>query len=348
MFATAILTALVGAVIAPLENDAQKLFVTRGGPKGYMDRTGTIVIPGRFTFANTFSEGLAAVTVSRNDGGNGKWGYIDRTGNYVLRPQFRSGGNFHEGRAYVGFENGRLGYIDRAGNRIGTSDYDACENFQDGVALVGRANIIGRYTIMLGESHEGHCRYTYIDVHGVELGNAAFKYGAAGLPPLPLKKGWLQGWGYVDADGEFVIPPRFDRAERFAEGLALVQVGKNFGFIDKRGEFVIQPTLPNAFSFHEGRAVALDPGTRLWGALDQRGAWAIAPTFRRLHSFSEGLAAFQDSETEKYGFVDTSGAVRIEARYDTATFFQNGLALVMSDKKWVHVSKDGTIVQPKR
>jgi len=46
-------------------------------------------------------------------------------------------------------------------------------------------------------------------------------------------------WGYQDKSGTFTIPARYDRAERFSEGLAVVQQKKQFGYIDSTGHIVI-------------------------------------------------------------------------------------------------------------
>lgn len=58
--------------------------VTMGDKYGYIDTTGQLVLPYQYVFANAFSEGLAAVY----DGN--AWGYIDHSGKYVIEPQFGS------------------------------------------------------------------------------------------------------------------------------------------------------------------------------------------------------------------------------------------------------------------
>lgn len=75
---------------------------------GYIDPTGQMVVPLKFTAAWEFTEGLAAFKL----GGN--YGFIDRTGKIVIAPRWDRVAHFHEGRAAV--EIGRQsGYIDRTG-----------------------------------------------------------------------------------------------------------------------------------------------------------------------------------------------------------------------------------------
>ena len=65
-------------------------------------------------------------------------------------------------------------------------------------------------------------------------------------------------YGYVDRTGAVVIPPRFEAAFGFSEGLAVVAVKETgatkYGYIDKTGAWVIQPQFDSAVFFSEGLA----------------------------------------------------------------------------------------------
>lgn len=79
--------------------------------------------------------------------------------------------------------------------------------------------------------------------------------------------------GYIDASGQWIIPPVFFYAEPFSEGVAFVQTEDNLGYINQQGEFVLKYTydeLSTAESFSEGvAAVAYKNG--LWGYIDLNG-----------------------------------------------------------------------------
>lgn len=45
-------------------------------------------------------------------------------------------------------------------------------------------------------------------------------------------------WGYIDVSDRFVIPPQYDLAFPFINGLALVNLSGNRGYIDKMGNFI--------------------------------------------------------------------------------------------------------------
>jgi len=61
-------------------------------------------------------------------------------------------------------------------------------------------------------------------------------------------------FGFIDPSGEWVIPPKFDDAQDFSEGLAAVFVDeiKKWGYIDKKGETVIEPEYLEAFPTEHG------------------------------------------------------------------------------------------------
>lgn len=86
--------------------------------------------------------------------------------------------------------------------------------------------------------------------------------------------------GYVDGKGNRVIEPKFNAADYFHEGLALVCVESDadslvepenrFGFINKKGEYVIEPKYASATDFSEGLAWVAEPDSPLV-AIDTKG-----------------------------------------------------------------------------
>jgi WG containing repeat len=64
------------------------------------------------------------------------------------------------------------------------------------------------------------------------------------------------GHGFIDISGRFVIPPTYEDARSFSEGLAAVQfeIGEKVGYIDKQGEIVIPPSFSQGFEFSDGMA----------------------------------------------------------------------------------------------
>jgi len=84
----------VGNGLLPLKRTAQEKF-------GYMDTQGKVVIPPRFTNAQTFVSGLAVVDVSEDPVKN-QFGLIDTRGTFVLQPAYNDLRLLGENRAAVG------------------------------------------------------------------------------------------------------------------------------------------------------------------------------------------------------------------------------------------------------
>ncbi len=271
---------------------------------GFIDRAGKVVIPLQFDDAKPFSEGLAAVQVGQ------RWGYIDKTGKLVIPAQYEAPeefvGNFSEGRVPIWMESkSRWGYLDNTGKLVIPAQFEAAGSFSEGLAVVQQGGKLG-----------------FIDRAGKFVVPPQFE--SMGTFPPSFSEGLLpvqvdaqarveQGrvvmggsWGYADKTGKLVIPPQFQSAYAFSEGLAPVLVsgrrdlnmiqGGKWGYINRAGQFVISPQFDGASSFAEGRAVVhkavLLRGVRC-GYIDKSGKFVVRPQFPvfSCRPFSGGLAA---------------------------------------------------------
>ena len=96
--------------------------------------------------------------------------------------------------------------------------------------------------------------------------------GRFGSERAPAKDGNGR-WGYLDPQGKWAIPPKFERAGIFRNGLA----------------------------------PAREAGGK-WGFLRPDGRWGIEPKFSRVRSFSDGLAAVgEEGEVEPGPEPETGG-----------------------------------------
>ena len=104
-------------------------WVRLNGKFGFIDKSGTEVIPCKYNYAYSFSEGLAGVLL------NGKYGFIDKMGTEVTPCKYDDAGSFHEGLAAVAL-NGKYGFIDKSGTEVIPCKYDDAYPFSEGRALV--------------------------------------------------------------------------------------------------------------------------------------------------------------------------------------------------------------------
>lgn len=151
---------------------------------------------------------------------SGKWGYETRTGEVVIQAQFNSAQKFSEGLARVGLGD-QVGYIDQTGKIVIQPNYLWGGKFCEGLARVRNVKKT----------------YGYINKQGNPI-NKKFLDGALdfceGVAPVMINN----KWGYMNQNGEIVIEPQFDEAEKFDNGLARVRNGWQSHTIDKAGNLI--------------------------------------------------------------------------------------------------------------
>jgi hypothetical protein len=229
------------------------------GKWGFIDTAGKIVIPAQFTYADCFSEGLATVTEG------GRFGYIDRTGRWIIPAQFQTASAFQQGLALVETKGvwrfidkaGRpanAGFINRKGQFIIKPRFDNAYEFHEGwapVSIDGEGNFINKQGVMMTDGT-------------VFLNTQIFSEGLALVQSMQNGK-----YGYIDSSGKFIIPPRYDLAFLFREGLAAVSKEGRYGFIDKTGKEMI----PLRYEFTEvfiGGLAQVKSGEQ-WIYIDRKG-----------------------------------------------------------------------------
>jgi hypothetical protein len=268
---------------------------------GFMNRRGELPTGTGFADAASFSEGLAAVKISRDLGAN-DWGYIDLAGLFVIKPAFKAAGSFSNSLAYVEWvtkESLLLGaVIDRKGRHVvekpflqelaralfGTpslEQFRVRRSFHFGEALIPKIDGTGRGFVDTND------RFVIRDSRFLQMG--LFSEGRA---PVQVQSGsaYHGAWGFVDPKGKLAVAPRFAHVQRFSEGLAGVRdvVGRS-GFISLAGEWAVPPMwIEEVHPFSDGRARVKVNGR--WGYIDRKGQFVIPPRYLRAESFSDGLA----------------------------------------------------------
>ena len=168
------------------------------------------------------------------------------------------------------------------------------------------------------------------------------------LIPIVDKKG---KFGYIDKNGNEVVPCKYDDAEYFSEGLAKVKMNGRWGFIDKNGKEVIPCKYDDAWDFSE--ELAKVKMNDKWGFVNKNGNEVIPCKYDDAGGFSEGLAYVQMNgkwgflkKNRKWGFIDKNGNEVIPCKYDDAWDFSEGFALVQMNGKCGFVDKNGNEVIP--
>ena len=77
-------------------------------------------------------------------------------------------------------------------------------------------------------------------------------------------------WGFVDAQGELVIPALFDAVGDFTHGLSPARLGPHWGFIDLQGRWLVPPSWDEVISFGPMGLAFGRQGTA-WQAVNRQG-----------------------------------------------------------------------------
>ena len=186
---------------------------------GYIDKTGRLVIDGKYKSADPFYEGLAKVRTEEGIG------YIDKNGNTVIPCQYRWGGYFRNGVTYVTDQEDKTWLINQKGEKlkliaegksVSYADDRLDERNEQKNGILYMEDIVN-----LPDGEHTHV-FTYYDETG-RISKEEYllkKDLSEGLAPL-YDEG-MKKYGYVDENGEWVIAPVFDEAEPFEDGYAVV------------------------------------------------------------------------------------------------------------------------------
>lgn len=202
---------------------ADRIWFQVGEKWGLSNLQGEVIVEPLYDDVDAFSDSLARVNVGAKlefpgfmEGG--KNGYIDREGNVVIDCTFDElGWAFNNGYARVGSV-----LIDKKGE-VQFSRFGLGNAFADG--LIAVCSFKNHPTTDYVEA-TGLLQFT-IDGHGREFTEGVAVVSGGGHA------------GFIDKQGRFAIPPRFERADSFSNGLAGVSVKEaHWGYIDHTGSLV--------------------------------------------------------------------------------------------------------------
>jgi hypothetical protein len=92
-------------------------------------------------------------------------------------------------------------------------------------------------------------------------------------------------YGFVNEEGEVVIPLMYDSAGPFSDGLAKVRLGDQWGFINNNGNVVVPLMYDYVDDFHDGLAKVLLIDQ--WGCVDTTGREVLPCIYPREDNLPE-------------------------------------------------------------
>ena len=188
-------------------------------------------------------------------------------------------------------------------------------------------------------------KYGFINTNGEEVIPCRYDFARSfseGLADVEKDR----KYGFINTKGEEVIPCKYEYVQSFSNGFAAVQKDYKWGYINTQGEEVCPCKYDYAFDFSEGFAQVIKEDKV--GLINAKGEEVIPCKYDPydIVGFSEGFASvLKDRE---YGFINTKGEEVIPFIYDAAYVFSEGLAMVVKDKKCGFINTKGEEVIPCR
>jgi hypothetical protein len=345
--------------------------VWEGNLFGYIDHTGKMIISPFYERATYFYEGLAAVKI-----GN-KFGFISPQNEFVIEPVFDDASSFKDGHSLVRVKN-EYAMIDREGNLVFPFCQIPLVVISEGLLPVvdpvthdkfGYADLTGMLVInpvlkLANPFSEGLAavakddnRIVFIDTEGEVViqtdsfidpmsSDSTYQYsfseGLCAIELINKETNQLQ-YGYIDKKGDVVIPPVYEQAANFHEGVAAVKTSTGWGIINHRGDFLIKPQYNLEIERSLYPLDLLEDFDKLsvtyskWMCVSENSSNSTLPRF------SEGKILFQNEEG-LCGYMDIEEKVVIEPRYKIAFNFFRGLACGAEEEKLIYIDPVGDVV----
>ncbi|HMH32149.1 MAG TPA: WG repeat-containing protein [Puia sp.] len=278
---------------------------------GFIDEKGNVVFPFKFGKAESFSNGIAKFNSAPF--GPGRSGFIDKRGDVIFSDcdeifSFCDGLARFSNEHNVSYQAGSAtyslyGFVNNQGDIIKAAIYSYARDFSEGFAAVELDDNKWGYINSQGDNV----------IPQIYLSATIFSEGLASVQFNDDPK-WRWRWVFIDKTGHIAIPDTdlyHPWHSIFSEGLASVKSSNRYGFIDKQGNLVIPCIYDLAIGFSEGLARVKVKG--LWGFIDKLGNVAIPLIYESLCDFSEGLAAVRLHG--RWGFINRQGDLKIPCIY---------------------------------
>jgi hypothetical protein len=186
---------------------------------GFIDKTGSIVIPLEYEQAHCFNEGAAVVKK------DGKWSYINKLNIELTQLEYDQIYSFKNGLAVVKRKD-KYGFIDKTGDVVIPLEYDLANSFNEGLAPAMKNGKYG-YIDQAGKTIiPFELPYTYADCFCDGL--AKVMIGVRNSPPSDCIDDkyieWMTArlynrWGFIDKAGNPVIPLEYGDVRPFSRDL---------------------------------------------------------------------------------------------------------------------------------
>lgn len=339
---------------------------------GFINPKGETLIPFEFSDAASFtSMGWAKIKKS------GAWGIIDQAGKVILPAEY-SQIEIYENTSFAKIQKDQMwGLVNSTGQIRIPCTYAELDYLNH--AKVVAANRGGQFNTANNKLEGGN--WGILSIEGQEI--VAFgKYEKISLEQFPEHWSPLIGvkkkgkFGFVQANGNEVIPCFYDAAFLVSEHLVAANygsrkdsidwhrgvIGGKWGFLDVNGKEVLPFEYDGVSDFFSEKLILVNKGCQLgyledihcdegrgWGLIDHKGEEIIPCHYLSITGNYHGgmLAALRLQKSQeglvskKWTYLNENGEEIITPIYSDAQDFNNEVAMVNLNGKWGIINKTG-------
>jgi hypothetical protein len=160
-------------------------------------------------------------------------------------------------------------------------------------------------------------------------------------------------WGYIDKNDQWIIPPQYEDAAMFHNGLAAVKKNGKWGIINKDNKMVIPAKYESISQFNNGVASFTQDGKS--GLIDAKGKVIVKPEYDAVYTNASGSSVvnkgrkyneFYDiNDYGKSGVMDNTGKLILPVIYESVSSLKYGFyELTLKDGLTGYANSKGKII----
>jgi len=233
-----------GVIVVPCIYDKISTFdksrtIVKSGDEIYSvdrDNNRVAIADKRVIDFNNFAENRVSIFF------DGNW--VRATGDFELGSSMFEDIGMYSGGYAAAKTNGKWGVIDLSDKWLIPAEFDEIIVDELGRCYAQDAVFVRRGNRVFLFSNGTFTDNSYEDAH---------PFGEEGFAAVKLHN----KWGYIDKNGNEIIPYIFETALSFGQHMAAVKIGDYWGYINIKGEIVIEPIFHETKSFSGGCAPVL-------------------------------------------------------------------------------------------
>lgn len=261
---------------------------------GFINKSGTVIIPLKYENSCDFHEGIAAVK------SNGKWGFINDKGQTIIPFEYQEARNCYNGIIPVK-KNNKWIFINKNKTVLAETNYYDIKDFDtNGLAeFIISKNQENYRGLINTEFHEVIIpEYKRIDQYGDN-------YSVTNENRLE---------GYFDKKGNITIPVIYENIEHNSDNLKHILINEKYGLINsKTNKIIVDPKYDYILSFPNSFA-SIRLGEK-WGIVDENGKEIIPIEYEELRMIN-GVNYFIAKKDNKLGIIDEHNKILLPFEYE--------------------------------